>query len=81
MPEMIDRIVRAIEPIIQASGPIHDSHPEKIARAVLKALRQPTDEMCIAALRDVSPRLLLENQLLYQDAVWRARLDEALRDD
>lgn len=48
MSEMIERIQRAIAPMIQASGPIYGYDSQAMVRAALEAMREPTEEMCRA---------------------------------
>lgn len=78
MSEMIERVARALHAKHGRVTEWQDYIGQ--ARTAIAAMRAPTEAMCKAALRDVDPGLFLKNQLLYQDAVWFARIDEALKE-
>ena len=62
MTEMIERVARALDPWTMAH-----QDANKMARAVIAAMREPTMEMCQAGGKCISPGF-----------VWQAMIDAAL---
>jgi hypothetical protein len=67
MSEIMDRVAKAIRDTAFEGG-----GSREIARAVIEAMREPTEEMRDAATH-------VEGVAEYFGEVWRAMIDEALR--
>lgn len=77
-PEMIERVARAIEATMFAphelpiTGELHKRYLEA-ARAAIKAMREPTDEMVEASNREWDGRISHRSS-----GAWQAMIDAAL---
>lgn len=74
--EMVERVEEAIrEALVSAPSRDHDpvAHSTFIARAVLQAMREPTEAMLDAGWRVIGPM-----EGVAPDSIWQAMIDEAL---
>jgi len=81
-PTMVERVAEAIWMENRPDGAppygeldfLDQGRVKMIARACIKAMREPTLEMCQRAMDDVKP---------YDDlgAIWKCMIDEALKED
>lgn len=75
MSEMIDRVALAIVDVVLSH---HDPEPEVLARAAIKAMREPTEKMVEEGLNVLDIECINRGQPDLDDA-WRAMIDIALR--
>lgn len=76
MSEMVERVAKAIEAEVDKLNDVRNIQGfyEEIARAAIAAMREPTDGMVETAFS------LLPDRDPWPIAVWRAMIDESLRE-
>lgn len=81
MTEIVELVARAIEDECAGADPRDHAVFVKAARAAIAAMREPTDEMLVAA-ESAAPALatFASREASPSFAAWRAMIDAALKD-